>query len=785
MALVPYTITVIERDTADAAASGKQVVVGAVCSMFLQPADTAALLYDNADGDNGSTAKTTNSSGQVTVWVDAGDYRVSVNGNDSFISLLAGGTGVVETVTETQTLAAAQTVVTLVDVATTSTAFYINGPSVDNGRLVLGVDYTVDTTAQITLSTSYADGTLITAVQNDTTEGIKPDIQVFDSVFDMQQSTIEVGKIAKTKGYYTPNDGGGAEYLIVANGTGTDDGGSYIDLALNQAELIGTSVISLAYGSILDGVADDTVPIKNWIRSGKELVGVERVALLSTWTEEDAFTGFKIKGNGLKLKSSSVIDFMNCSAGDFEIDSLVFDGWQSVFTSLKADVGVVTSFKARNNTFKNTGIYPFNLNNETTNLNISNNIFEDLGTGAIKLGENIAANQDDVNSIVINSNVCKNVINAGAGNTHFLLALCEDIIVTNNQVENVSSNTGESWGIYTKAIRGVISNNIIKNITSTSNNSFGINMKGENSDSFISAQAFNVLCFGNVIVNDSAGLAGINANQERVSIYGNDVKGYTSGIISSGINDNVLINNNTIEGISTASPNYGIRIFSTTNNLSIQNNNITDVYMGVRIDPATACNLLNIQGNTIKDFGLTAFFVSGSETISDINIAQNIVSTGQRFCFTSNTDKMNIVGNTWEGLTDLAFQYITFESSSDNSNVYISNNTPLKLQTTTGSSSIAYLLALPQSEAAYVDLNVTAVSSTNRAIYNRTSCIYRLASTSVLQGATQSTFTDIESNVAWDVIVDANSNAAQVRVIGDAAETVNWSLDLTYNSVGI
>jgi len=87
MSLVAYTITALERDTADADASGKQVIVGATCSMFIQPANTAVQLFDNAAGANGSTAKTTNSSGQVTVYVNPGVYRVSVNGSDSFVTI--------------------------------------------------------------------------------------------------------------------------------------------------------------------------------------------------------------------------------------------------------------------------------------------------------------------------------------------------------------------------------------------------------------------------------------------------------------------------------------------------------------------------------------------------------------------------------------------------------------------------------------------------------------------------------------------------------------------------
>ena len=85
MSLVPHPITAIERDVADADASGKQVIVGATCSMFLQPANSAVIMYDDAAGSNGSTAKTTGANGQVIVYINPGTYRINVNGQDSFI----------------------------------------------------------------------------------------------------------------------------------------------------------------------------------------------------------------------------------------------------------------------------------------------------------------------------------------------------------------------------------------------------------------------------------------------------------------------------------------------------------------------------------------------------------------------------------------------------------------------------------------------------------------------------------------------------------------------------
>lgn len=55
---------------------------------------------------------------------------------------------------------------------------------------------------------------------------------VFDNVADMQAAdNLTVGTKVRTLGYYAPGDGGGNDYEIVSSGTGTDDGGSYIDLS--------------------------------------------------------------------------------------------------------------------------------------------------------------------------------------------------------------------------------------------------------------------------------------------------------------------------------------------------------------------------------------------------------------------------------------------------------------------------------------------------------------------------------------------------------------------------
>lgn len=62
-------------------------------------------------------------------------------------------------------------------------------------------------------------------------------IIVVSNVADMLALTnLAINKRIRTQGYEAPGDGGGNEYLVVASGTGTADGGSYINLTGFQAK---------------------------------------------------------------------------------------------------------------------------------------------------------------------------------------------------------------------------------------------------------------------------------------------------------------------------------------------------------------------------------------------------------------------------------------------------------------------------------------------------------------------------------------------------------------------
>jgi hypothetical protein len=83
-------------------------------------------------------------------------------------------------------------------------------------------------------------------------------------VSDMIADTsLLVGGFVFTTGYTSSGDGGDNSYEVVAAGTGTADGGSYIDLVTHQAKaLFPQGVYSIKqWGGIGDGVTDDTAAL--------------------------------------------------------------------------------------------------------------------------------------------------------------------------------------------------------------------------------------------------------------------------------------------------------------------------------------------------------------------------------------------------------------------------------------------------------------------------------------------------------------------------------------------
>lgn len=169
--------------------------------------------------------------------------------------------------TVTVTLVDGQTVVSGTG-GTDTSALYINGDLADNGRLFNGIDYTFSG-GTYTLAQSYPQGTDLGVVIFGTDgEGVPiGGIKLFSNVVTLKAQTgLFIGDRVQTKGYTTDNDGGQANYIIVAPATGVADDGSYLALAGGQqAELlvINKTINTAQFGAITDNSTDNTSNIQS------------------------------------------------------------------------------------------------------------------------------------------------------------------------------------------------------------------------------------------------------------------------------------------------------------------------------------------------------------------------------------------------------------------------------------------------------------------------------------------------------------------------------------------
>lgn len=89
----------------------------------------------------------------------------------------------------------------------------------------------------------------------------------FETVADMVTANyLTTGNLVRTLGYYAAGDGGGNTYKVVASGTGTADGGSYINITSSSRQALGlfpgATVNVRQFGAKGDGSTSDSTAIQ-------------------------------------------------------------------------------------------------------------------------------------------------------------------------------------------------------------------------------------------------------------------------------------------------------------------------------------------------------------------------------------------------------------------------------------------------------------------------------------------------------------------------------------------
>lgn len=86
----------------------------------------------------------------------------------------------------------------------------------------------------------------------------------YNTIADAKADTkLDIGQSVKTLGYHSEGDGGGSEYIVVAGGTGVDDGSHYHDMTNgNQLSLVTDDFFNIKQGGALGDGTDATDAIQ-------------------------------------------------------------------------------------------------------------------------------------------------------------------------------------------------------------------------------------------------------------------------------------------------------------------------------------------------------------------------------------------------------------------------------------------------------------------------------------------------------------------------------------------
>jgi hypothetical protein len=460
--------------------------------------------------------------------------------------------------------------------------------------------------------------------------------QIFDTVALMVANTsLAVGDKVRTLGYLALGDGGDNRYEIVAAATGTDDKGTFIDLATHQAKGLfpGGEYNVKQFGAAGDGVTDDVSSIQSAIDNlsasgGGTLlfpVGIYLLASKNSTTKNiikirpnvsmmgmGDLTEFKvddglISTDGVHVFRNDGEVIQNISFTNFKIN---FNGLNNLYPN-----GLAGGF------FHGIRIKAVNGSESTENILIDNvTFFENPGAQCIVLTPS-----DDLLNLpldcVINNCRFNQLGPAISGNIEItdhsaILAYLTRGKITNNSFfeDNLITSFTET-AIEAHCRETVISGNVVKNLT------VGVLIAGQTTNLTTSVVSDNILKnvdFGVYIWNGVSGSGGkvvekitisdnvITVSDQSEASQGGIVPGTLEGPMTE-----LTITGNTItqEGNVTSNSKNPKGIFlAWAENCIIANNNIFN-FAGKAIEVSNSSTSrtmkrVNITGNIIRDIGL-------------------------------------------------------------------------------------------------------------------------------------------------------------------------------------
>jgi hypothetical protein len=396
----------------------------------------------------------------------------------------------------------------------------------------------------------------------------------FNTVALMVASTdLNVGDIVETAGYNTKGDGGDNRYEVVAAATGTDDGGSFIDLATHQAKgLFPGDEVKIKQFGLLGDASDETTAFnafKDYVAGNslrgfinKGTYGVNNAITIASNTH---FSGEDRNTTTIKL----VVDagtrlFVGDTVSNITIEGLTLDTQKGVFATLRTTID-------------------FNSTNAGSNIIVRDCKIPGSTSGGIVI--------DRTTGVRIEGNDIRDCVEGDCvrASNGF------DIQVTNNYFSTLTALVSTRRVIQIGTSQNfIVKGNVVRDATLTYVYDFGGSAHG-------------------VLTGD------VNTNCRSII----DMEGQCN---------NITITGNTFSGKGTGVGNeFGITVLenpsgSTANSITIAGNALANYFHGVRVEGGRE---IMISGNTVDEmFGHGISIVQGavSGKVSDnINITGNVV----------------------------------------------------------------------------------------------------------------------------------------------------------------
>ncbi len=545
------------------------------------------------------------------------------------------------------------------------------------------------------------------------------------------------------------------------------------------------SVNVQSHGAVGDGVTDDSAAFLLALNTGLPVYVPKTSSpyLLSTWGQYSTTDILHIESNGATIDiGDSTTKFIK-ALHSVKLTNINFINCGKIIENLTTDTSSAVSYVVLESSKVSSGRNVIELQRPFDNVRIINNEFASIINTPILLGVNTYADQDNFQRTIITNNIFRGITADASVDLYGALIYGHKCIVSDNIFDSIVGLHNETHAIYTKTRYSVIANNVVKDVEGVTTVS-GITLKGAERGATTTNGYASIISNNQIYCNGVTNI-GIRVVTDDVIVIGNMVDdGQTDGILvtTGGVDSNRHnITGNNIYGTGVAS-SIGIRYNANSHQASITNNIVYNHPTGIRLlnEAAKTPTDWLVSNNNIKgcDTGIGFATLSAVETVQ---VSSNIIDGATYAIRFANVacDNVSVLNNKTPNRAGTPGQIISWAAGAEPTKFNL--NHIYYEQTTDATSLTVNTHAIPDDSLYEVEAKISGMKTdgSDRALYHKHGIMYRDGGNATIQGAIADVISPIESNASWNSAIDVASTSIRTRVIGVAATTIDWSINIS------